>query len=124
MTKGSKVFVVMPAYNEADNIADVIRRVPELVDKIIVVDDGSADNNYAFKKDLNRKIIRHSFNKGYGASVKAGSRAANGDVANKIGTYSPGILARQRRIPLYIAATSSTFDLSIKRNTCRAKSSG
>ena len=40
--------------------------------------------------------------------------AANGDTANKIGTYSLSILARQHSIPFYIAAPSSTFDLSIK----------
>jgi methylthioribose-1-phosphate isomerase len=40
--------------------------------------------------------------------------AANGDVANKIGTYSLSILARGHGIPFYIAAPSSTFDLSIK----------
>ncbi|MBW8038718.1 MAG: S-methyl-5-thioribose-1-phosphate isomerase [Planctomycetes bacterium] len=40
--------------------------------------------------------------------------AANGDTANKIGTYSLSILAREHGIPFYIAAPSSTFDLSIK----------
>ena len=40
--------------------------------------------------------------------------AANGDTANKIGTYSLSILAREHRLPFYIAAPSSTFDLSIK----------
>ncbi len=40
--------------------------------------------------------------------------AANGDTANKIGTYSLSILAREHNIPFYIAAPSSTFDLSIK----------
>ena len=40
--------------------------------------------------------------------------AANGDAANKIGTYSLSILAAEHRIPFYIAAPSSTFDLSIK----------
>jgi methylthioribose-1-phosphate isomerase len=40
--------------------------------------------------------------------------AANGDTANKIGTYSLSILARQHGIPFYIAAPSSTFDLSVK----------
>ncbi len=40
--------------------------------------------------------------------------AANGDTANKIGTYSLSILARKHRIPFYIAAPLSTFDLSIK----------
>lgn len=40
--------------------------------------------------------------------------AANGDTANKIGTYSLSILAKEHKIPFYIAAPSSTFDLSIK----------
>ena len=40
--------------------------------------------------------------------------AANGDAANKIGTYSLSILAREHQIPFYIAAPSSTFDLNIK----------
>jgi len=40
--------------------------------------------------------------------------AANGDAANKIGTYSLSILAREHRIPFYIAAPSSTFDLSVR----------
>ncbi|UCD49987.1 MAG: S-methyl-5-thioribose-1-phosphate isomerase, partial [Phycisphaerales bacterium] len=39
--------------------------------------------------------------------------AANGDTANKIGTYSVSILARHHGIPFYIAAPSSTFDLSL-----------
>ncbi|MHC4323529.1 MAG: S-methyl-5-thioribose-1-phosphate isomerase [Planctomycetota bacterium] len=40
--------------------------------------------------------------------------AANGDTANKIGTYSLSILAREHKVPFYIAAPSSTFDLNIK----------
>ena len=39
--------------------------------------------------------------------------AANGDTANKIGTYSLAVLAKAHDIPFYVAAPSSTFDLSI-----------
>ena len=39
--------------------------------------------------------------------------AANGDAANKIGTYSLAVLARAHDIPFYIAAPSSTFDLAL-----------
>ncbi len=39
--------------------------------------------------------------------------AANGDAANKIGTYGLALVAAAHRIPFYIAAPSSTFDLSI-----------
>jgi methylthioribose-1-phosphate isomerase len=40
--------------------------------------------------------------------------AASGDAANKIGTYSLAVLARYHKIPMYVAAPSSTFDLSMK----------
>lgn len=39
--------------------------------------------------------------------------AANGDAANKIGTYSVALLAKAHGIPFYVAAPSSTFDLEL-----------
>jgi methylthioribose-1-phosphate isomerase len=45
--------------------------------------------------------------------VGADRIAANGDVANKIGTYSVAVLARQHDIPFYVAAPFSTLDLKI-----------
>ena len=44
--------------------------------------------------------------------VGADRIAANGDAANKIGTYSLAVLAKEHDIPFYVAAPSSTFDLS------------
>jgi methylthioribose-1-phosphate isomerase len=46
--------------------------------------------------------------------VGADRIAANGDAANKIGTYSVAVLAQQHKIPFYVAAPSSTVDLSLK----------
>ena len=45
--------------------------------------------------------------------VGADRIARNGDVANKIGTYTVAVLARQHEIPFYVAAPISTLDLSI-----------
>ena len=45
--------------------------------------------------------------------VGADRIAANGDVANKIGTYSLAVLARENGVPFYVVAPVSTFDLSI-----------
>jgi methylthioribose-1-phosphate isomerase len=47
------------------------------------------------------------------AVVGADRIAANGDTANKIGTYGVAILAQAHGIPFYVAAPSSTFDLSL-----------
>ena len=46
--------------------------------------------------------------------VGADRIAANGDVANKIGTYQKAVLARENGIPFYVAAPSSTIDLKCK----------
>lgn len=46
--------------------------------------------------------------------VGADRIAANGDTANKIGTYPLAVLARRHRVPFYVAAPSTTFDLSIR----------
>ncbi|MGH9655753.1 MAG: S-methyl-5-thioribose-1-phosphate isomerase, partial [Bryobacteraceae bacterium] len=45
--------------------------------------------------------------------VGADRIAANGDVANKIGTYSVAVLAKENRIPFYVAAPVSTLDLTL-----------
>jgi methylthioribose-1-phosphate isomerase len=45
--------------------------------------------------------------------VGADRIAANGDVANKIGTYTVAVLAREHNIPFYVAAPTSTIDLKI-----------
>jgi methylthioribose-1-phosphate isomerase len=45
--------------------------------------------------------------------VGADRIAANGDVANKIGTYSVAVLAKEHGLPFYVAAPFSTFDVSL-----------
>ena len=65
--------------------------------------------------------------------VGADRIARNGDVANKIGTYSVAVLAREHNIPFYVAAPVSTFDFSIasgdqipieERSACEVSSFG
>jgi methylthioribose-1-phosphate isomerase len=46
--------------------------------------------------------------------VGADRIASNGDVANKVGTYSVAVLAHENGVPFYVAAPISTFDLTLK----------
>ena len=46
--------------------------------------------------------------------VGADRIASNGDVANKIGTYSVAVLAKENNVPFYVAAPVSTFDLTLR----------
>lgn len=73
--------VVMPAYNEADAIRAVVERViGELPGaEIIVVDDGSRDGTAEQLAGLPVRVARHPYNKGNGAAVKTGLRAARGE---------------------------------------------
>ena len=58
-------------------------------------------------------VCGHLFQRGLVDAVIVGADriAANGDVANKIGTYSKAVLAREHGIPFYVAAPTYTFDL-------------
>ncbi len=49
--------------------------------------------------------------------VGADRIAANGDTANKIGTYQIAVLSKHHRIPFYVAAPSSTFDLGLEQGS-------
>ena len=73
------VAVVMPAHNESEHIAEVIRAVPEWVDTIYVVDDASTDDTAAAAvavSDLRVTVIRHEHNRGVGGAMCTGYRAA------------------------------------------------
>jgi glycosyltransferase involved in cell wall biosynthesis len=74
--------VIIPAYNEGDAIDKVIYKIRELrpMAEIIVVDDGSSDNTSDTARRAGARVIRHPYNKGNGAAVKTGLRAAHGDV--------------------------------------------
>ena len=78
----SKTTVVVPAYNEEESIREVLEGLKRL-DKgydVIIVDDGSTDNTYKIAKDTGFRVIRHPYNKGYGAALKTGIKAADSDV--------------------------------------------
>jgi len=66
-----KVVVVMPAYNAAKTLHMTYRELPhDLVDLVIVVDDGSSDETVQIARDLNLEIFVHNRNYGYGANQK------------------------------------------------------
>ncbi len=81
MAEPASVSVVIPAYNEADAIADVVSALAATGPwhEIIVVDDGSADATAARAADAGATVVRHPYNKGNGAAVKSGIRRASGE---------------------------------------------
>lgn len=74
--------IVIPAKNEAEAIGKVVglarERYPDA--EIIVVDDGSTDETAEIARTTGAQVIRHPESLGNGAAVKAGARAATGDI--------------------------------------------
>lgn len=75
--------IVIPAYNEAQAIGTLLEHLKatctDLVEEVIVVDDGSSDDTARIAEGMGARVIRHSRNKGYGASLKTGICAAHTD---------------------------------------------
>src|SRR5690606_8991057 len=79
---GDAISFVIPARDEAVSLRtllrDLTRRHPD--SEVIVVNDGSVDDTSEVCHELGAKEVRHHYSMGNGAAIKAGARAARGDV--------------------------------------------
>lgn len=77
MVKKSKIIVVLPAFNAEKTLEKTVRDIPrDIVDEIILVDDGSSDGTAPLARKLNLTVHCHDKNKGYGANQKTCYRIA------------------------------------------------
>lgn len=78
--------VIIPVYNEAQNIREILKRVQatSLAWEILIVDDGSTDGTRDILKELDGtdqiRVVLHEENQGKGAAVRTGFSEAKGDV--------------------------------------------
>lgn len=84
MLNNKKIIVVMPAYNSAQTLERTVNDIPrEIVDEILLVDDGSSDETVQLAGDLGLTVFAHERNFGYGRNQKTCYREAlrrGGDV--------------------------------------------
>jgi len=77
--RGARVAVVVPSFNVESLIAATLRAIPDFVDHVIVVDDGSTDSTSAHASVIGRnglELLRHPKNLGVGAAIASGYRRA------------------------------------------------
>ena len=68
----SRVYVVVPAYNEGSAVHDVVREIRLDFPHVVVVDDGSRDATAAEAKKAGAVVLRHVLNRGQGAALQTG----------------------------------------------------
>ncbi|MFC6725028.1 glycosyltransferase family 2 protein [Halobium palmae] len=87
---GPTAFVVIPAYNEAGSIRDVVRSVPESVHgydvRTLVVSDGSTDETARVVEGTAASIVEHPRNQGQGGALKTGFEIARQHGADAVVT--------------------------------------
>jgi glycosyltransferase involved in cell wall biosynthesis len=79
MFEGKRVAVVVPAFDEERLVGETIRGIPDFVDRVYVVDDGSLDRTAAVVVDVADPrvlLIRHERNLGVGAAIASGYQQA------------------------------------------------
>jgi len=117
--------IVIPAKNEAGAIGTVVagarKAYPDA--EIIVVDDGSDDDTAAVAKEAGATVVQHPESLGNGAAVKAGARAATGDIIaymdgdgqHSAGEFAPLLQKLDEGYDMVIGARSSGSHANVGR---------
>ena len=119
MADTASVSVLIPAFNEAAVISDVVARVRAAGPwhEIIVIDDGSGDGTGEKACAAGATVIRHPYNKGNGAAVKSGLRRATGEfvmILDADGQHQP---EDTRRIVEPLGRRASTLPFATMRSS-------
>jgi glycosyltransferase involved in cell wall biosynthesis len=74
-----RVLIIIPAYNEAPNIGQVIANILQTVQHadVLVVDDGSSDGTAEIARGAGASVVSHPFNLGYGVACQTGFKYAS-----------------------------------------------
>lgn len=75
----SKISLIMPVLNEAEGLPFVLKSIPDFIDEIIVVDNGSTDESVSIARRFGARVIQET-RRGYGRAIISGLIVAEGDI--------------------------------------------
>jgi len=105
---GTRLWVVIPAFNEGPVIGDVVRAVRALYPRVVVVDDCSRDDTGKAARSAGAVVLRHPINLGQGAALQTGIWYALGEGADLIVTFDADGQHRVEDIALLLDTQSRT----------------
>lgn len=79
MYKDKRITVVIPCLNEEEGLPLVLRQIPDFVDEVVVVDNGSTDRTAEIARSMGARVIEEKVT-GYGRAYKTGLANACGDI--------------------------------------------
>lgn len=109
----AKILICVPAYNEAERIADVVSKSRQYADDVIVYDDGSTDDTYQVALSAGATVIRNPDNKGYGVAIRSLFQAAKERGAEVMVTLDSDGQHDPDQIPALIKPLNQGFDIVI-----------
>jgi glycosyltransferase involved in cell wall biosynthesis len=115
MFESKRIAVVMPAYQAEKTLSRTYREIPlDIVDDVILVDDGSTDDTALRAKELGMVVHVHEVNQGYGANQKSCYRIALERGADVVVMVHPDYQYTPRLVPAMVAMiTSGHFDVAL-----------
>lgn len=114
LAKKQKVVVVMPALNAAKTVEAAYRKLPkDLIDEVILVDDGSQDDTLGKARKLPIKTFGHKTNLGYGGNLKVCLSKALEAGADIIIEYHPDDQYDPKDLRLFIEKARDGFDFAL-----------
>jgi glycosyltransferase involved in cell wall biosynthesis len=104
----STCWVVVPAYNEATTVGEVVKRLREHYPNVLVIDDCSSDRTAQRAHAAGACVIRHPINLGQGAALQTGITFALQRSANHVVTFDADLQHRAEDVPQLLAALSKS----------------
>ena len=116
-----KILVCVPAFNEGENISEIVNKSKKYADEVIVYDDGSTDDTFEMARAAGATVIKSPRNTGYGSAIRSlfqVGREQNADIMVTLdsdGQHDPD------QIPEVVGPIKQGFDIVLGSRYLREK---